>query len=384
MKKTLTWLAIILPLVSITDLASAQLFNKIKDGVKNDVNVNVNINGRKENNDDNDHESKTPNSNAAPKDQGDVRVYNNYDFIPGQTIIFEDNFMNDQEGEFPAQWKLANGQGVVNKISGMSAFLLTDGNYATVSPRIKSPSYLTDPFTIELDYLIPKNGGYGVVLRFSNGGKNSDISINGDGNVKAPNLSGNYPGVHTPAGFRNKWHHVAIAYKSGQMKIYVDQYRVLTDPDFGAAPSSLQMCAIASLQSPCIFTNVRIASGGGMNLVGKKFTDAKIITHGINFDYDKATIRPESMGTLNMIMRIMTDNPDVRFEVGGHTDGDGAADYNTTLSQQRADAVRAQLISMGIDKSRLTTKGYGKTRPIADNTTADGKANNRRVEFVKM
>jgi OmpA-OmpF porin, OOP family len=133
-----------------------------------------------------------------------------------------------------------------------------------------------------------------------------------------------------------------------------------------------------------MITNVRIASGGGMNLVGKKFTDAKIITHGINFDHDKATIKPESMGTLNMIVKVLNENPDLKFEVGGHTDGDGDADYNLNLSNQRAGAVKAQLIIMGVNASRLTAKGYGKTKPIADNTSDDGKANNRRVEFVKM
>jgi outer membrane protein OmpA-like peptidoglycan-associated protein len=128
---------------------------------------------------------------------------------------------------------------------------------------------------------------------------------------------------------------------------------------------------------------MRIAEGAGMNMLGKKFTDSKIVTHGINFDVNKAVIKPESMGTLNGIVQIMTDNPDVKFEVGGHTDSDGDVALNLKLSQARADAVRTQLISMGIDASRLTAKGYGKSKPISDNTSPEGKANNRRVEFVK-
>ena len=90
------------------------------------------------------------------------------------------------------------------------------------------------------------------------------------------------------------------------------------------------------------------------------------------------------MGTLNMIVKVMQDNPDLKFEVDGHTDNSGTPAHNLVLSQQRADAVKAQLIVMGIDASRLTSKGFGDTKPIADNATPDGKANNRRVEFVKQ
>jgi outer membrane protein OmpA-like peptidoglycan-associated protein len=85
-----------------------------------------------------------------------------------------------------------------------------------------------------------------------------------------------------------------------------------------------------------------------------------------------------------MIVQVLKDNPEIKFEVGGHTDSDGADDYNLKLSQQRADAVKDQLIKMGIEAARLSAKGYGETKPISDNTTFEGKANNRRVEFVKM
>jgi outer membrane protein OmpA-like peptidoglycan-associated protein len=128
---------------------------------------------------------------------------------------------------------------------------------------------------------------------------------------------------------------------------------------------------------------VRLAAGGNMNMIGKKFTEAKIVTHGITFDIDKSDIKPQSMGTLNMIVNVMKNNPDLKFEVDGHTDNTGQAAHNLILSQQRADAVKSQLVKMGVNASRLTTKGFGDTKPISDNDTPEGKANNRRVEFVR-
>jgi outer membrane protein OmpA-like peptidoglycan-associated protein len=113
-------------------------------------------------------------------------------------------------------------------------------------------------------------------------------------------------------------------------------------------------------------------------------TDGKFITHGILFDVNKSSIKPESMGALNEIVKIMKDHSDLNFEIDGHTDSDGNADANMKLSQQRADAVKAKLIEMGIAESRLTTKGFGATKPIDKNDSAEGKANNRRVEFVKI
>jgi outer membrane protein OmpA-like peptidoglycan-associated protein len=97
-----------------------------------------------------------------------------------------------------------------------------------------------------------------------------------------------------------------------------------------------------------------------------------------------ATIKPPSMGTLSQIAKLLKDNPALKLEVGGHTDADGDAAKNLTLSQARADAVKQALVDAGIDAARLTTKGYGATKPVDVNTTLEGKANNRRVEFTKI
>jgi outer membrane protein OmpA-like peptidoglycan-associated protein len=321
-------------------------------------------------------------------------AYQNYDFVPGDTVIFEDHFADDEVGEFPAHWNLGAGQAVMNTIGGQNALLLIEGNYAHVSPLIKSPAYFPDAFTIEYDAYF--TGGYGPKIFFyssSADAKNANSEIGHlslDQNaaeliVESNGVDLGAPFPENAAGEKglNQWHHIAIAYKKNQVKVYIDQSRVLVVPNIGISPHAFDIEGIGQRDQPIVFANFRIARGAGMNMLGKKFTDAKIVTHGINFDVNKATIRAESMGTLNGIVQILKDNPGLKFEVGGHTDSDGDDAFNMKLSQARADAVRNQLISMGIDGSRLTSKGYGESKPMSDNKTWEGKANNRRVEFVK-
>jgi len=330
---------------------------------------------------------------AAPQQNNNaIKVYANYDFVPGDTILFEDHFTDDADGEFPSHWDLKAGQAILNKMGDDLAFLLTDGNYAKVQPLMTKPSYLTDNFTVEYDLF--SNGSYPLKVDYFKQpgtieGDYFAVYVEGNGGVQyspteGESLSGNLPPDVGGDNFPGKWHHIALAVKKMQLKVYVDQNRVLVVPRLPFATTHLDMEGIGDHTNPIVFKNVRIASGGNMNMLGKKFTDAKIITHGINFDIDKATIKPESMGTLNMIVQVLKDNPDLKFEVDGHTDNSGTAAHNLTLSQQRADAVKNQLVSMGVDATRLTTKGFGDTKPISDNTSIEGKANNRRVEFVRM
>ena len=342
-------------------------------------------------------ESSASNASQTPS----LQAYDNYDFVPGEKILFADDFSDDHKGEFPAHWHLDYGQGVVTDFDGKKVFALTEAekgdNAVVMEPRIKKKSgYMPASFSVEFDMYVPRAADADDDIRLHWAGLNFygtdepidsyddlDISPEQLGFYSARIFDGSkqIPEGLSLTNFVNKWHHVAIAYKNKQMKIYLDQNRLYVIPE--VKDDGINKFAIR-VTGKCVVTNIRIAEGGGMNMIGQKFTDAKIVTHGINFDVDKSTIKPESMGTLNMILQIMKDNPDIKFDIEGFTDNSGNPAHNLSLSQDRANAVKAQLVSMGVSVSRLTTKGFGETKPIADNNTAEGKANNRRVEFVKM
>lgn len=319
----------------------------------------------------------------------DIKAYQNYDFVAGDKIIFADDFQDSQEGEFGVHWKLKEGQAVVNKSGDEKAFFITK-YYTKLLPRVKTPAYLPKDYTIEFDAYL--DAGYdsnpGIRLMLMNGDEaavtietaRDYTTFSGPGSQ----LNGDNPKELSGDNYFNKWIHYAIAVKGGQIKIYANQNRVLSVPEVEFKATYLLVSGDYSDGKPMAFKNFKLAAGGNQNLIDKAFTDGKYISHGINFDVNKSTIKPTSMGELNAIAKILKDNPSLKFEVGGHTDADGDDVGNLKLSEARANTVKTILAGMGIDGNRLTVKGYGETKPIAPNTTFEGKAENRRVEFVKM
>ncbi len=157
--------------------------------------------------------------------------------------------------------------------------------------------------------------------------------------------------------------------------------------DFGDGGKSTEQNAkhtytkAGSYSAKCTATDSYDVAGVGSAAVSVAATKKTIVLRGINFDFDSATIKPEFEGVLDAGVEALKENPGVRVQVAGYTDSVGTDEYNQGLSERRANAVLGYLSSHGIDASRLTAVGNGESNPVADNATADGRAQNRRVEL---
>lgn len=323
--------------------------------------------------------------------------YQSYDFVPGDKIIFQPDISGEADAELPARFVIKKGNAEIQTFQGEKFLHLDAGGHTTVMPLMDTESYLPEQFTVEFDmmYENPRTDYFSSVNDFSvyfytaddenyDGYGLSMFKIHsnsqtflGGVNAGAVNVSDE---VKTALNTNNTWHHIAVYVRKNIAKAYISSSRVQATNNFptGAAKLAIRTDGNYGFK----IRNFRLAAGGD-DKYNKIVTDGKFITHGIQFDVAQATIKPESMGAINEVAKLMKDHGDLDFEIRGHTDSDGDEDANMALSQQRAEAVKAKLMEAGIEDSRLTTKGFGESQPLDTNDTAEGKANNRRVEFVK-
>lgn len=340
-----------------------------------------------------DNSSKEETAKAKP---ASMTTYRNYDFVAGDKIIFQPDLSDEPDAELPARFIVKTGNAEIQTFDGEKVLHLQADGHATVAPLMNSEKYLPDQFTLEFDMMLENSASYfQYVSEFLVEFRKADdqnyksyplFKFRMDG-ISAGSFGDNNAGrqqfpkeVSESFGSGNTWHHIAIYIRKNIGKVYIDQNRVIATNTLPVGATKVDLQAD---RYGIKIKNFRLAEGGD-DKYKKIVTDGKFITHGILFDVNKSSIKPESMGALNEIVKIMKDHSDLNFEIDGHTDSDGNADANMKLSQQRADAVKAKLIEMGIAESRLTTKGFGATKPIDKNDSAEGKANNRRVEFVKI
>jgi len=346
----------------------------------------------------NQKQDLTQNQVPAP-----VLVWNTYDFVPGTEIIFEDDFKGEQNGEFPSRWDMVRGGLIENAVFDGSNVVYFKQSNATVPDAIlplldvRTQDYLPDEFTFEMDcYFGPKPNAttpyYGAhhYYIFMYDVKNQKKIMThsrpiriGKDKVEYNQIGDTYPGSSAKTPFIG-WRHVSISFNKRSLKGYLDDKRLLNIPNCEFNPTGIMISFhnVAGAQIGFI-KNVKIAKGA-VPLYDKVLSEGKFVTHGIKFDVNKATIKPESMGTINYVFKMLTNNPSLNFSVEGHTDSDGEDALNQKLSEARANAVMSQLVSMGIAQTRLKSKGLGESKPLSMNDTPEGKANNRRVEFIKF
>jgi outer membrane protein OmpA-like peptidoglycan-associated protein len=339
---------------------------------------------------------------ASDKNPVTVASYKNYDFVPGDKIIFYYDMAGETDAEIPGRMLVNDGSIEIQTHGNEKVLFVPINGNVSMRPLMENESYLPEQFTLEFDVLataandIPST----ISLYFRT---SADAERSWDGTsryyIALDNILGNggidftmnrdesSAGGHRqfpPAAISAKqdaWRRVAIYVNKNIGKVYLDQHRIAIVNQIKAGAGMVTF-EIQNQSDPVLIKNIRIAAGGS-DAYNKVVTSGKFIAYGIQFDVNKATLKPESMGTINEIAKMLKDNTSMKFEIGGHTDSDGSADLNNKLSQSRAETVKQQLVSMGIDAARLSTKGYGSTQPIADNSTPENKAKNRRVEFVK-
>ncbi len=322
--------------------------------------------------------------NKSAKKPAPALSWAKYDFVPGDKVIYEDNLEGEKNGEFPSRWDLDDGNVEVAVLDGENVIMFREYE-STIIPYMKDPEtdYLPDIFTIEFDAFIPHD--HMQVYLFDNKNQsaqrenNKSLYVMGYGMEFDP-ASSNLPGGEN---LENTWIHVSLAYTSGKFKAYINDTRLINIPHLSFDPTGISIRALhSSDKTPYYIKNIRVA-GGGVSYYDRFLQDGKIIANGIRFDVNKATLKPESMGVINEIAALMKQHPEIKFSVEGHTDTDGDDAFNQTLSEQRAETVVNTLKEMGIDTGRLVSKGWGESKPVDSNSTPEGKANNRRVEFVK-
>lgn len=353
---------------------------------------------------------------AAPAKKAPQMSWNNYDFVAGDEIIFEDTMENEQLGEFPSMWDLFGGNAEIAMIDGVKAINTQEG---VITPLYnEGKPYLTDKCTVEMDLYMFNDETYRSLSGSGTGLNNYQIYLAKTDDISRIGYSGEcalwvevdcsyycdengrsdmtvryawtIPGENSDVregsyelkGVQcDQWHHIAISFNKRAFKVYFDEQRVANIPN-AAAPKWLQLQGSFDYERLYFWKNVRIAKGA-VPLYDRLASEGKIVTYGITFDTGKATIKGESMGEINRIKELMTKDPSLKFEVQGHCDNTGSAAINDKLSQQRAEAIVAKLVELGISKDRLTAVGKGSKVPVADNSTDEGRAKNRRVEFIK-
>ena len=337
----------------------------------------------------------TPEARAEAPAVGipDEEVWSRFDFIPGDEILFAEDFSQDRVGDFPRRLELIRGNFDVVELKG-ERFLRA--RQSTSQFAVVLPEALPERFTIEFD-IYSSFGMHGLSITTTRPKSNStswphylESSF-----FSFAHRSGS--GVRTkdelgPTSVTDDRRPMAevvtarVMVDGSYAKVYINENRVANVPN-ALIDRTDRLYFVADSggeDKPSYFGNLRIASGGS-DLYDALTTAGRAVARGIQFETDSAALLPESLGVLREIGHALSRDEGLELRIEGHTDATGEAEHNQLLSEQRAQSVRRYLIERHqVDPARLVAQGLGATAPMDSNATAEGRQNNRRVELVAL
>ncbi|MEP3209332.1 MAG: OmpA family protein [Maribacter sp.] len=351
--------------------------------------------------------SETPNTSASNSAREQIKVYSKFDFVPGDKLLFFDDYKNDFIGDFPSKWNTDAGGEIVTIGESQQRWLELKSGYSIF--YIPDVPQLPEEYTVEFDI-----AAIGLDRKTSSTTKLA-MYISDDENFKKGD---NYAYAEIPfcqysaigitienhinkkrlirstvkADLRDEildYPHIAIAVNKQRYRLWVNEVKYIDVPRLvptGAILNTIKFQAngFQDGKEKVFITNLKVAEGG-VDLRRKLLSEGKVSTNGILFDTGSANIQPQSMGIIRQISQVLQQDTAINIKIIGHTDADGQEETNMTLSKKRAEEVMKALISIyNVAPERLTAEGMGESQPVGDNSTPDGKAQNRRVEFVKQ
>ena len=338
---------------------------------------------------------QTAAATGAPA-KADPKVWENYDFIPGSKVIFYTDFTEDKVGNFARGLKYKAGAMEVIERDGVKMLRSTSRGEFLLPVGKKLP----ERFTLEIDVISPTApiGGYDH-LAFE-GGSTWDREANsaevnwtaegmlimGGGQSMATSTV-KFPEALAATNLQ-QIAHIRVLMDGPYFKLYNNEKRIYNIPELAFKRDSVIRFLLKGGEEPnqaTYIAMIRVAESEVDVLYDALTAKGRWATQGILFETGKADLKPESRPVLKEIASTMQKYPDLKILIEGHTDNVGSAASNLTLSDNRAAAVKAALVAdFGIAEGRLTTKGFGDTKPSVPNTTPAGRAQNRRVEIVKQ
>jgi outer membrane protein OmpA-like peptidoglycan-associated protein/curli biogenesis system outer membrane secretion channel CsgG len=310
------------------------------------------------------------------------------DFVPGEKVILFDDFSDMIGDEPPPHWKI-RGATPELRVAGSMRELALPGNQFDIFPNL---SGIPQNFTMEMEMLCekpaPGGSGGGVSWYFYDKSGHEMLRLWAmvdsmhQWRIKLTDSKSTLGQKDVTADWSQPLK-IALWMQNGRARVYLNGDRVF---DF----NQLQIPALDSVKvgfwtRDALYAIRRFRFAESSPDFGQTIlSSGKFVTHGILFDTDSDHVKPESAAILQQIGKVLQQSSDLNLEIDGHTDATGNAAHNMDLSKRRAEAVKNILVSQfGIDAGRLTTAGFGSSKPIDSNSTPEGKANNRRVEFVR-